>query len=515
MTAVLTDALKRIMLDNIYTNVSDSGASVGQFGPGNYYLGIAKSQDWDISDTPVDAKNTLREERNFRLNLQSMKQAESVSYVVPRNNWASSTVYSAYDDDQQGYPSDPYYVLTEDSRVFICLEQGKDATGTAVNSTVKPNVVTIDSGASPRAGTDSFKGADGYVWKFLYTINSADRTNYLSTNFMPVKKLYGDDPIKADWVNEDSAAFLISDSASPGNIGSITVLTGGSGFTTVPTVTISGISDASAITLGDSAAATAILSGGSVVDIQMDSNVTGRLGRRHGTGYTAAAVTISGGGGSGATARANLSPIRGFGHDPKLDLRSSGLMFNSKLTGDEEGKFLIGQDFRQVGLIKNPRINLFDSDLGNHFQGTRDAGGTVPVGFNPDGAGSVFAGASGLALNKMLFAATAATDILDTIIVGATSGAKAYVDRLEADSSNRDFVYWHQDEATGFKPFAASEAIVKDAGGGSVGSIDSAGCISTIIDINRHAGDILYIENMASVDRSASQTEDIKVIIQI
>ena len=509
MTAVLTDTLKRIMLDNIYDNVSDSGASVGQFGPGNYYIGIAKSQDWDTSDTPVDAKNTLREERNFRLNLQSMKQAESVSYVVPRNNWASSTVYSAYDDDQQGYPSNPYYVLTEDSRVYICLEQGKDATGTAVNSTVKPNAVTLDS----------FKGADGYVWKFLYTINSADRTNYLSTNFMPVKKLDGGDsagdPLRADWTSEDNAAFLISDSASPGNIGSITVLTGGSGFTTVPTVTISGISDASAITLGDSAAATAIISGGSVVDIQMDSNVTGRLGRRHGTGYTAAAVTISGGGGSGATARANLSPIRGFGHDPRLDLRSSGLMFNAKLTGDEEGKFLIGQDFRQVGLIKNPRINLFDSDLGKHFQGTRDAGGTVPVGLDIDSSPSVFAGASGLALNKMLFAATAATDILDTIIVGATSGAKAYVDRLEADSSNRDFVYWHQDEATGFKPFAASEAIVKDAGGGSVGSIDSANCISTIIDINRHAGDILYIENMASVDRSASQTEDIKVIIQI
>ena len=56
MTAVLTDTLKRIMLDNIYDNVSDSGASVGQFGPGNYYIGIAKSQDWDTSDTPVDAK---------------------------------------------------------------------------------------------------------------------------------------------------------------------------------------------------------------------------------------------------------------------------------------------------------------------------------------------------------------------------------------------------------------------------------------------------------------------------
>ena len=503
MTAVLTDTLKRIMLDNIYDNVSDSGASVGQFGPGNYYIGIAKSQDWDTSDTPVDAKNTLREERNFRLNLQSIKQAESVSYVVPRNNWASSTVYSAYDDDQQGYPSNPYYVLTEDSRVYICLEQGKDAAGTAVTSTVKPNAVTLAS----------FKTADGYVWKFLYAINSADRNNYLSSNFMPVKKLYGDDPLKADWVNEDSAAFLISESATPGNIGSITVLTGGSNYTSVPTVTIS--SD------GDSATAVAILSGGSVVAIEIDSandvpaSPTG-LVFNHGYGYTKAQVTISGGGGDSCTARANLSPIRGFGHDPRLDLKSTALMFNTKLIGDEQEKFLIGQDFRQVGLIKNPRTNLFDSDLGNHFQGTRAGDGSVPQGLNPAAAGSVFAGAAGLALNKMLFTGAASPVFNpDDIIVGGTSGAKAYVDRFEADGANRDFIYWHQDEATGFGVFAEAESITKDGGGGGIAAIDSAGCISTIIDINRHAGDILYIENMAAVDRSSSQTEDIKIIIQI
>jgi hypothetical protein len=105
--------------------------------------------------------------------------------------------------------------------------------------------------------------------------------------------------------------------------------------------------------------------------------------------------------------------------------------------------------------------------------------------------------------------------LADDIIVGGTSGAKAYVDRFEADGASRDFIYWHQDEATGFVPFAAAEAITKDGGGGGIAAIDSAGCISTIIDINRHAGDILYIENMAAVDRSSSQTEDIKIIIQI
>ena len=34
-------------------------------------------------------------------------------------------------------------------------------------------------------------------------------------------------------------------------------------------------------------------------------------------------------------------------------------------------------------------------------------------------------------------------------------------------------------------------------------------------DVNRFSGDILYIENRAAVARTASQTEDIKVIITL
>jgi len=495
MTAVLTDALKRIMLDTIYTNISDSAGSTGQLGAGNYYIGIGKSQNWDSSDTPVATKNSLREERNMRLNLQSIKQAESVSYVVPRNNWASNNTYSAYDDDQVGYPANnPYYVLTEDSNVYICLQQGKTDGGIAVPSTVKPTSVL----------SRSVILSDGYIWKFLFTVSAADRDKYLSSNFMPVKQLDSDDPLKANWVAADSAAFLIQDSALSGQIGGVSVLTGGTGFTSIPTVTITGN--------GDSAAAYAVISGGAVVDIKIDSAgnspATPRTSTsiwRHGYGYTDATVTISGGGGSGATARANISPAFGFGADSRIDLKSSALMFNTKPSGDESGKFLIGQDFRQIALIKNPRTTLYDSAFGSHFgigHGAKDSAA----------AGSYYTAESGLALNKMVFSgATSPVMAVDEIILGGTSGAKAYVDFFDANGSDPDFIYYHQDETTGFVPFTNGEAISTTNGDGA-GTCDSA---ATIVDINRLAGDILYIENRASIDRSSSQTEDIKVIIQI
>ena len=463
MTAVLTNALKRQILNDIYTNVADSAAA------GNYYIGIGRAQQWDDTDTPVDPVSSLREERNMRLGLQSIKQAESVSYVVPRNNWSSSTIYDAYDDNVAGYPTRPYYVLTEDSRVYICLQQGRNTAGVAVPSTVKPNTVT----------NKSFKLADGYIWKFLYTLTANNKDKFLSSAFMPVEVVGGGDsagdPLRSGFVAATIAQKLIQDSAVVGQIASLTLTNGGSGYTSVPTLTIAGD--------GDSATGVAVLSGGSIVDVKLDSNGHGKI--NHGYTFTKAAVTISGGGGTLATARANISPALGIGADPTADLRATALMFNTKPAGTESGKFLVGQDFRQVALIKNPKVT-----------GATDSDYTV---------------ASGLALTKMNFIGAAATTAFtaDKTILGGTSGAKAYVSTFNATDS--DYIYYHQDETTGFGVFTDSEGITEVDGDGA-GTADSA---TIPLDINKLTGDILYVENRAAIDRSASQTEDIKVIIQI
>ena len=471
MTAVLTDALKRQMLNSIYTNVTDSA------GAGNYFIGIGRAQDWDATDTPPPPVNTLREERNMRLGLQSIKSAESVSYIVPRNNWSSSSIYDAYDDNVAGnssiLPIRPYYVLTEDSRVYICLQQGRNAAGVAVPSTVKPNTVT----------NKSFKSADGYIWKFLYTLSAANTDNYLSSNYMPVKFLDGGvndsagNPLRTGWVASDWAQSFIQDSAIVGQITSLTLDSGGAGYSSTPSVTIVGN--------GDSATGMAVLSGGSVVNIKLDSNGGGKI--NHGFNFDYAAVTISGGGSptKPATGRANISPALGIGGDPRQDLRSSGLMFNTKPAGTESGKFLIGQDFRQVALIRNAKVT-----------GSTDSDYTL---------------AAGLALTKMNFIGGAVAEpfTVDKIILGGTSGAKAYVSSFNTTDS--DYIYYHQDETTGFLPFTDSEGISEIFGSGA-GVADSA---TIPLDINKLTGDILYIENKAAIDRSSSQTEDIKVIIQI
>jgi hypothetical protein len=123
MVAIITDKFKRQILDDLFTDVTDSAET--------YYIAIGRSQDWNSTDVAPTPLNTAKAVRDFRVNMQAMKKGEDVSYVVPRYNWSSGTIYSGYDDNVQGYPSNAYYVMTDELSVYVCLQQGRDTSGNA------------------------------------------------------------------------------------------------------------------------------------------------------------------------------------------------------------------------------------------------------------------------------------------------------------------------------------------------------------------------------------------------
>ena len=449
MTGIITDSLKRVLLDSLITEVGTSTSS--------YYIGIGNSIDWDSSDTAPTPVNTLREERNLRLQLQSIKSGEDVSYVVPRNNWTSGTLYDGWDDNTASHPTTPYFVITDDNAVYICLKQGKDSTGTAVASTVEP------TGSSQ----SSFLLADGYTWKFLYTLSATDANKFLSANFVPVKLIGTTDSSSAAALIEQKG---IQTSATAGEIGSIRVISGGTGYSTAPIVTVVGD--------GDSCTATAVISGGTVVDVLLDSDGSG--GIRHGHDFTKATVEFSSG---SAKARAVLSPKNGFGANALNDLRAKAVMFNTKPSGNETNTFITDNDFRQVALIKNPLVPTTDSD---------------------------FTSASGFALKSLLVASQTTAFTADNTILGGSSGAKAYIDTYDTSTK---ILRYHQTEDTGFVEFTSAEPLTEIDGNGA-GTLDSSSTWATP-NININTGEVLYVENRAAITRAEDQTEDIKIVIQL
>lgn len=452
MSATITNPLKRQLVQSILDDALDSAS--------NYYIGIGRSEVWNDSDATPANPGSRRDELEFRLSLQSVKLTEDVSFVIPRHNWTNGTVYAAYNDSIQGYSTNGYYVMTAANAVYVCLEQGKDATGISVASTVEP------SGSS----TSSFRTSDGYVWKFLYTIGASDATKYLSANYMPVKL---QDATDSDSPATDVEQETIQNAAVEGQITSLRVASQGAGYSSTPTVTIIGD--------GTGASATATLSGTNVVKVTLDEDSAGEI--QHGSGYTYANIVLSGGSPTtDAVVEAVIAQSGGVGADPRHDLKSTAIMFNAKPEGDESGDFIVGNDFRQVGLIKN--VTHDDSD-------------------------GLYTGTTGIALSYLDFNTVGSAFTEDRIIEGATSGAQAVVDYY--DDTN-GYVYFHQNHDTGFKDFTDGESISEVSGSGT-GTLESSNAV-VAGDINPYSGEVLYIENRTAIDRASDQTEDIKLVIQ-
>lgn len=152
--------------------------------------------------------------------------ASDVCLMATRRNWSLGTVYDQYDDsygqeDDNGNLITAYsgvsnladadfFVITDEFNVYKCLGNNNNSP-----SVVKPT------------GTDTvaFETSDGYVWKFLFRVESADQSKFLTSTHIPVRKMAGlGDP-----------QFDVN-----GFIDRIQVTSGGSGYTDAPYVIIQG-----------------------------------------------------------------------------------------------------------------------------------------------------------------------------------------------------------------------------------------------------------------------------------
>lgn len=235
-----------------------------------------------------------------------------VSHAIPRYDWSSNTAYVAYDDKTTTLTTDKFYVLTDSYNVYKCLYNNNGGL-----STIKPTGIS----------NSPFSTADGYLWKFMYSVSTSDALKFLTANYMPVKTLTSDD---------GTSQWGVQQAAINGAIHRIKVTNGGSGYVTTPTVVITGD--------GTGANATAVLTSNAVSSITVNSI---------GSGYTRAAVTFTGGSGANAAATAIISPKGGHGSDPVEELAGNYLILNTRLDGSE---FITSNEFRKIGLVRDPYL---------------------------------------------------------------------------------------------------------------------------------------------------------------
>jgi len=432
---------------------------IGSLDSDYYYIAVGRSQDWVDSDGAgtlvVDAETgSDKQLRDLRNNMQYMRRVVDGIFVAPRVNWSSGTTYSAYDDMTVDHTGSAWYVITQTNDVYICLQQGKTALGSSVTSTVQPT----------GTATTPFTTADGYVWKYLFTVGATNANTFLSSNYIPVPFITGTPPFDT---SSEVDQYNVQQAATPGEIVGIAVTSGGTGYTSVPSVVITGPG-------GTSATATATVSGGAVVKVEMTAR---------GSGYEDAIVTFTGGGGTGAAARAIISK-QGIGADARTDMNATGVMFNTKLEGDADLAYILN-DFQQAALFTNPKVPITDSD---------------------------FTGTVGSTLRRLRFDIATFTGTLEALpknllVEQTPNGVSAYVDKFDSDT-----IWYHQTRETGFADFVPGDQITWSGGSATLYADSATALIEA--DVDKYSGQILHIDNFAAVSRNTNTTDDIKIVVQ-
>jgi hypothetical protein len=264
-----------------------------QYQRSNYYYFLGRIAKWNVSDTvPTTIVDSLVSETSTRSEMVSFKKVKpsDISFIVRRINWTTATVFDQYDSTID-LTSKDFYVITDEFNVYKCLD---NASGIA--STIKPTGVSLYP----------LRTADGYLWKYLYTVQPFKRSQFLSDTKMPVQRaltdrFYNNGSIDAVNVTSPGSGYedtletyieltggttgaggVITATVSAGVITNTTISNGGTGYTSGARITVTPVS------VGAGAVLVPVISAGIITGVTI---VNG------GSGYTTGAnlsVTVGG-----------------------------------------------------------------------------------------------------------------------------------------------------------------------------------------------------------------------------
>ena len=493
-------------------NADQFRESLGEAEPSFLYMFIGRVTSWaddNIPPSPTDAfANT---EFDFWRDMLSAKKVSTsdTSFAIPRNDWTSGTVYDEYDQTSGTLLTsvNGHYVVSSDFNVYKCLFNFNGGQSTSEPSGTSLSVITT---------------ADSYKWKYLYTISAADALKFITDDFIPVSQV-GD-------VDDGSIQFLVEQAAANGSIDIIDVTAGGDPFTNYNDDTLASVSNSSVVTLGASASVAAGVYGGStlyltggtgagqqreiiqytatskiatlatgfsvlpdgsttysvapLVTVTGDGSGTTAIATMNtasdtvfsititsvGKNHSKATVVLSANGLSNATGFAYIPPPGGHGNNAIKELGGHNVIINTQFDKDENGKFTVVNDFRKIGLVRDPLLANSSPATALRYDQTQQI---------------TFTGASG-------------TFLSDEVITGDTSGATGFV--VEANTTVM--------KLSGVEGIFAGDTLT-----GSVSAVTATYSSTAFGELLPFTGELMYSEFRSPISRSEDQVESVKLII--
>lgn len=577
-------------------NVKQFKESVNEVANSVYYVFTAKSTPYSTGDESIptieNTENTILYNPYSEMLFGKRVGVSDIASVIERYDWTPNTVYTAYRNDTI-IIDQPFYACVNNGssyNVFKCLDNNG-----GVPSTIPPD-------ATQTAPNDEYYStSDGYVWKYMYSVDATTfdkfKTNsvipvfantavagnavsgaieviivntrgsnyntFISNSFISTDLRVGGSGVIYNIANNAAATsgFYVGSfiylKTGPGSgegrrivdynvTGTTKSITVASAFNTPPTTaTTYEITPGVAITGdGSNAVARAIVNtaaSNSIVRIEI-------LNRGRDYSYAYATVTGNTGGVSNAASlTAVLGPKGGHGSDPEHELNATGVCISVSFANSETGTIPISNDYRQLGLIKDP---LF----ANVLITTTGITGSFQVGEIVTQANTLATGVVAAWNNISTLQLTNVNGIILTgnttvnYLTGANSGTTAGVSTYQINGAVKNFNTFDQRHKFSFLPvsgvFEQDETVYQTTMNQANGFFHSnndttlfltsvkgtlntgetivgnkTGATANLLfflppDLVVGSGEVMYIENVLPITRANNQTETTKFVLQ-
>ena len=515
MAAIITDDFRRnqaellvndikASLETAYNSGSPTSTMQDQHRTNSIYaIGLGKTDKWpnDILSKTEDSldftisppSGSQQEDADVINNLFTLKEVSSagVNRLIAKNAWTSGRKYKVYDssDNDCFYATGDVYpsYVTHNDQIYLCVSNTALSTGASdpIGATTAPT----------HTGQTIASTVDSYVWAHIQALpSSGPQAKFITPQFVPV-------------LEADATAITNSDTHQGGLLSHIGITDGGTGYTSTTVVTVTAVNTSGvAVDLSATYQFLPIVSGSGVIErieIQASGTTgdTGNLTYWNGTvlkDLRSASVSITDAAQPGtsrqAVASALVAPTRGFATHAVSTLPTWFIGVIAEFVGTEGGDAQ-ALKFRQVSLVKN-------------FVRNDDSDGSL-------------ASYDGL---KYVTCASIASLSLEPgdILTQAGSNSKFYFDYIEGTN-----LYYHQNsngEVNFIDPIVGSNTIeVFQTATATVGA-DVATSITSIHDgefphrdptNTEFNGEVIFLENRVPFARAATQTEEVKLIVQL
>jgi hypothetical protein len=469
MPAIITDNLRRETTQKFLNEFLEANTTGKQDNTGEgVWIGLGRSQEWSAQESTsgfsLPYPGTMQfDEDEVKRNLQTLVRA-TIHTVLPRNRWISGRRYKRYDPTDWScfYPSNdiesgdellPCYI-ENNGNIYLVL----DNFGGAQFSTL-PSLTTY--------GT-----ATGSNYRLLYLTSVPGGSPFFTNQFIEIAE------------NEGSTT-----GDPQGLLYGFRRVSGGSGYS--GGTTIARIVGKDSVGNPRTVTVTAtVSSGGQVTELSLPGSESS-ADRLNWTKDTSVFIESTENG-TGAKFLPLIGPENGFASNVLASLPSWFIGVSADFEGKVEGAAKI-IPFRQISVILNPE---------------RDASAESGV------LGNTIADEDAMDALPYFVLDQSPNDIPVTGSTVSQGNSRAFFDRyrqieLQGGTFEHRF-YFHQvvdSSSVNMLPFTAS------------GDIEVAGLSYTYTAIEnpeyvRGTGKVYFIENRSRIDRSVSQTEEVKVIVQ-